>query len=156
MDQDDVTFDDYDDNFLSNACKVELSQYSKERVPRTDWKKCPAMWWEEKRALYTVLFPLSLKFLAIPATSAPSERIWSISALYLTKCRSQLKPEIVACMIFLKENGAILKKYYEELTGEKGALLPGTYDAFDDKPNSEWTEKSLREMAGDEVDMLDV
>ena len=74
---------------------------------------------------------------------------------YLTKCRSQLKPEIVASMIFLKENGAILKKHYEELTDEKGAVLPGIYDDFDAKPNSEHIEESLRVMAGDEVDMLD-
>ena len=59
-------------------------------------------------------------------------------------------------MIFLKENGSILKKHYEELTGEKGALLPGIFDEFDDKPNRQHIEALLRQMAGDEVDMADV
>ena len=42
-----------------------------------------------------------------------------------------------------------------DVTNNKGAVLPGIYDDFDAKPNSECIEESLRVMAGDEVDMLD-
>ena len=105
--------------------------------------------------MYPVLFQLSLKFLAIPATSAPSEQIWSISAQYLTKLQSQLKPEIVASVIFLKENGHILKKHYEELTGEQDAILSGIYDDFDKIPGRDGIEEKLKEMAGEEVNLLE-
>ena len=137
------------------SCRDELNSYQQQRLKKSESKKCPALWWEDNKALFPVLFELSLKFLAIPATSAPSERIWSISARYLTKLRSQLKPEIVASMIFLKENGHILKKHYEDLTKDQGAILPGIYDDLNEKPNRDVIEMMLKEMAGEDVDFYE-
>ena len=137
------------------SCSDELNSYQQQRLKKSESKKCPALWWEDNKALFPVLFELSLKFLAIPATSAPSERIWSISARYLTKLRSQLKPEIVASMIFLKENGHILKKHYEDLTKDQGAILPGIYDDLNEKPNRDVIEMMLKEMAGEDVDFYE-
>jgi hypothetical protein len=73
---------------------------------------------------------LSERFLAIPATSAPSERLWSISAKILHKERAKLDSKIVSDMMFLHEDHAILCKHYEAITGVPltEAILPGIYD----------------------------
>ena len=152
---DDGVQEELDDDFLLKMCPIELISYQQYILKKSERKKCPALWWEENKAMYPVLFQLSLKFLAIPATSAPSERIWSISVRYLTKLGSQLKPEIVASMIFLKENGSILKKHYSELTGEQDAILPGIYDDLDVIPDRDQIEELLKEMAGEDVDLLE-
>ena len=58
-------------------------------------------------------------------------------------------------MIFLKENGHILKKHYEELTGEQDAILPGIYDDLDKIPGRYRIEEKLKEMAGEGMDSLE-
>ena len=48
-----------------------------------------------------------MRFLSIPATSAPSERVWSIASPIITKDRAILDSHFVSDLIFLKENGDI-------------------------------------------------
>jgi hypothetical protein len=54
-------------------------------------------------------------YLAVPATSAPSERIWSRASRILTLKRANLKPKVALRIIFIKENLGILHKYYVSL-----------------------------------------
>ena len=71
-----------------------------------------------------------MRYLCIPttsATSAPSERLWSIASLIITKTRSQLDGHLVADMIFLKENGHILLKHAELIEG-RVRMLPTVYE----------------------------
>ncbi len=56
----------------------------------------------------------------MPATSAPSERIWSRASIILTLKRANLKPEVAQKIMFIKENLGILHKYYVSLAkGDK-------------------------------------
>jgi len=45
-----------------------------------------------------------LELLAIPATSAQSERLFSATGHLISKTRSRLLPENADCMIFLNKN----------------------------------------------------
>ena len=54
-------------------------------------------------------------FLAIPATSAPSERILSRVSRILCLQRASLKPELAQRIMFVKENLHILHKHYRAL-----------------------------------------
>ena len=60
-----------------------------------------------------------MQFLCIPATSAPSERLWSIASIILTKERNRLDSETVAPLVFRKENGHILEIYISKKLTEE-------------------------------------
>ena len=51
-------------------------------------------------------------FLTIPATSAPSERVWSQSANVITTKRARLDETIASGIMFVKENVRVLSKHY--------------------------------------------
>ena len=65
-----------------------------------------------------------MQYLCIPATSTPSERLWSVTSKKLTKERNRLDSETVASLVFLKENGHILEKNIKEIDG-RDRVLPG-------------------------------
>ena len=67
-----------------------------------------------------------MQYLCIPATSAPSKRLWSIASKSLTKERNRLDSETVASFVFLKENGHILKIYIKEIDG-RDRIPPGIF-----------------------------
>ena len=57
--------------------------------------------------------------LAIPATSAPSERIWSRAARVLTVKRNRMSEEVTSAMMYCRENRELLHKYYAEIARER-------------------------------------
>ena len=65
-----------------------------------------------------------MAFLAIPKTSAPSERIWSRAAQVLTTKRPRLDYEVASGMMFVKENAEVLKKHYDTVTKNMADLVP--------------------------------
>jgi hypothetical protein len=54
-------------------------------------------------------------YLEVPATSAPSERIWSRGSRILTLKRANLKAKVSQRMMFIMENLSVLHKYYGSL-----------------------------------------
>ena len=61
-------------------------------------------WWSEHANIYPRLAKLAKKYLCTPASSVPSERIWSLAGNILTKKRSALAPENLDLLIFLHHN----------------------------------------------------
>jgi hypothetical protein len=61
-------------------------------------------WWSQKQANYPTLFEIAKKFMYVPATSAPSERVFSYAGLILNQKRSCLKGKHVDSLVFLKMN----------------------------------------------------
>jgi hypothetical protein len=57
--------------------------------------------------------------LAIPTTSAPSERIWSQAADILNLKRARLDDEFVGLIIIIKENMKLLRKHYPRMMKEE-------------------------------------
>jgi len=51
---------------------------------------------------FPVLSPMARRFLAIPATSAPVERVFSIGGNIVNNSRNQMAPETVKRMVLLK------------------------------------------------------
>ncbi|XP_077359877.1 E3 SUMO-protein ligase ZBED1-like [Festucalex cinctus] len=60
-------------------------------------------WWKEQVDL-PLLLKLARSYLSIPATSVPSERVFSTAGDIITAERSRLLPEHVDQLIFLKKN----------------------------------------------------
>ena len=75
-------------------------------------------WWKENEKQYEVLAKMTRKYLAIPVTSAPSERIWSLAKSVISSKRCRLSEDVAGAYIFIRENINIFKKYYKETMGE--------------------------------------
>jgi hypothetical protein len=60
---------------------------------------------------YPLLAKLALKLLAIPATSAPSERVFSTAGLTIAKDRARLDPANAGELIFLHDVLPAIKRY---------------------------------------------
>ena len=71
------------------------------------------------QAKFPILTKLAMRYLAIPATSAASERVWSRASRIISMKRARLSLEVVERIMFVRENNWILHKYYEEITGKK-------------------------------------
>jgi len=92
-----------DDTSSSHVSTTEeLNQYMADKPLQRDMM--PLDWWKSNVHRYPRLASLSQKILTIPATSTPSERIFSTAGLTVTKLRSCIKPKNVDALIFLNHN----------------------------------------------------
>jgi hypothetical protein len=64
----------------------------------------PLQWWKENEKKYPTLSILARMILCIPATSAPSERLFSAAGLTITADRCNLLPQHAESAIFLRGN----------------------------------------------------
>ncbi len=71
------------------------------------------------------LAQLAKEFLTIPATSAPSERVWSRAARVIRAKRSCLNPEVTARMMFAQENSELIREHWKVL--QQNVQLPECY-----------------------------
>ena len=53
---------------------------------------------------FLTLCQIARKVLCIPATSAPSERVFSVAGLTISKLRSRLDSENASCLVILRDN----------------------------------------------------
>ena len=80
----------------------ELSSYL--RSGCLDREANPLQWWREHEVAHPALSRLAKKYLCVPATSSPSERIFSWSGNIVTCQRASLKPDTVDKLVFLAQN----------------------------------------------------
>jgi len=64
----------------------------------------PAHWWRQHESIYPFHARLARRYLAIPATSAPSERVFSTGGRVLEKRRAALKPECVRAIVLVHDH----------------------------------------------------
>jgi uncharacterized membrane-anchored protein YhcB (DUF1043 family) len=67
-------------------------------------------WWTANRSRYPRVATLARKYLCIPATSVPSEQLFSHAGDTITKKRNSLKPENAELLVFVGDN---YKYYYD-------------------------------------------
>lgn len=61
-------------------------------------------WWAKAQRVYPHIARLARKYLAVQASSAASERVFSVGGLVITKHRNRLSGERVADIVFLHES----------------------------------------------------
>jgi len=64
----------------------------------------PLEWWKVNQNLYPTLAHQARIYLAIPSTSVPCERLFSVAGNTITDRRNRLVPSTVYNLLFLKEN----------------------------------------------------
>ena len=64
----------------------------------------PLQWWKKHEENFPRICKLARKYLSIPATSAPSERLFSVGGGVVTCHRASLKPDAVDRLVFLAKN----------------------------------------------------
>lgn len=86
----------------STTLEMEFSHYCDEKCipPHLD----PLAWWKVNETKYERLAQLAKAYLCVPATSVPSERVFSAAGLILNRLRSRLHPDHVDMLIFLNKN----------------------------------------------------
>ena len=82
--------------------EIELKAYLNE--PSIELNMCPLAWWKAKGHLYPNIATVARRTLCVPATSVPSERIFSAAGFCSDKRRSNLAPENLDMLIFLNKN----------------------------------------------------
>ena len=68
-------------------------------------------WWLDNKKKFPNLFKIARKYLGIPATSTPSERLFSDTSNQITSKRNRLKPETVSELLFLKRNTEYINSF---------------------------------------------
>lgn len=84
---------------LRELMKTELSAYL--QSVSADSESDPLQWWKDHEEMFPNLKNLAKKYLCVPATSSPSERVFSTSGNVVTCHRASLKPEAVDRLVFL-------------------------------------------------------
>ena len=64
----------------------------------------PLVWWKENKSRYPYIAPIARKWLCVPATSTPSERVFSDCGLAGTAKRSRLIPWALQNQVILRRN----------------------------------------------------
>ncbi|KAE8575740.1 hypothetical protein XENTR_v10003928 [Xenopus tropicalis] len=82
--------------------KMELRAYLQTTEVESDAD--PLKWWRCYQANFPRVAKLAQQYLCIPATSAPSERVFSTGGNIVTCHRAALKPETVDRLVFLAQN----------------------------------------------------
>jgi hypothetical protein len=62
------------------------------------------------KELYPLIYEVAKKYLIVPGTSVPSERVFSAAGNIISKKRSLLADDTASNLIFLRENLAKKKK----------------------------------------------
>ena len=70
----------------------------------------PLDWWRMNAGLFPALSVIARRTLCIPATSAPSERLFSSAGSVVSPKRTKLDPHLAADMILLHEVKDLFRK----------------------------------------------
>lgn len=73
-------------------------------MPLLDRKKNPLNFWNQHKNTFPELYKMQLKYLCVPATSVPSERVFSKTGQITNDRRSRLSSKILDYIVFLNSN----------------------------------------------------
>ncbi len=108
------------DNFdqqqqLINVASAELLLYHQEpstRLYKNDGCfNCPFSWWKVNQFKIPLLAHLAHQLLCIPATSAPSEHVFSNAGLTIAKDRARLTPQTANELVLLHDAISAVREF---------------------------------------------
>ncbi|CAL9706522.1 unnamed protein product [Knipowitschia caucasica] len=85
-----------------NTSEIEVKNFLTENPISLEVN--PVHWWKTNATRFPRVANLAQKYLAIPGTSVPSERVFSTAGLTVNRLRTRLSPEHVDMLIFMNKN----------------------------------------------------
>ena len=103
-------------NIFSNHNRRERRDEVEEYVmiEEIGYSTCPFKWWASQESHFPILSQLAKKYLAIPATSASSERLFSDAGNVMTVRRINLLPSTFEHLVFCKRNWRLVDSLFPE------------------------------------------
>ncbi|WAR03621.1 LOW QUALITY PROTEIN: ZBED1-like protein [Mya arenaria] len=101
-----------------DKCDNELKDYLLEKCVDVS----PLTWWKDNESKYPRIAVVTKQILCIPATSVPSERVFSTADF--SKLRSRLSPSLVDNIIFLNMN--IVPEFESDVLDETRTIMECT------------------------------
>lgn len=107
------------DDRLIQRVNAEITHY-RDNIPSIEFQSKiegnrvmsnPLLWWKNNASKLPLLSCLARRVLCIPATSAPSERVFSIAGLTISKLRSSLSSDNACAIICLHDTWPIVEEY---------------------------------------------
>ncbi len=89
-----------------SSVQLEVQEYLQQLV--LDRQKDPLIFWASQDTMYPHLAPLTAKYLAVPATSAPVERLFSIGGKIFCPDRCRLSDTVLEQLMMLRANGHLM------------------------------------------------
>lgn len=89
----------------TSSATIQVKQYLE--MPLLHRKENPLDFWKKHSQTFPILCKLALKFLCVPATSVPSERVFSKAGFLCNQRRNRLAPKKLDEIIFLNKNIAL-------------------------------------------------
>lgn len=83
-------------------------------IEEIGFSECPFNWWHQNENRFPILSKIARKYLAIPATSTPSERLFSNAGNIMTIRRTNLLPSTFEHLLFLKRNWNLVGSIFPE------------------------------------------
>ena len=102
-------FNIFKQNQLQQASD-EVTEYLKE--DKITFNLNPFEWWLSKKSKYPILTKIARIYLAAPATSTPSERLFSDAGNLLSEKRTRMDSELFKRIMFLKRNASKVNSIY--------------------------------------------
>lgn len=90
----------------------EIEDYA--MIEEIGFTTCPFKWWALQESRFPILSKLAKKYLAIPATSASSERLFSDAGNVMTVRRINLLPTTFEHLVFCKRNWRLVGNIFPE------------------------------------------
>ncbi len=94
-------------SYKDNNIDVEISNFLA-RPPVLDIDANPFEWWKNHKTEFPVIAHLAQKYLIIPATSVPSERLFSDAGNHITNKRGSMEPNTLKKILFLRRNKQVI------------------------------------------------
>jgi hypothetical protein len=95
-------------DIIADTCANELKRYVAIDILRVKVVggvyNDPLLWWKQHQAMFPILARLARFYLAVQATSAPSERIFSVASRLIANRRTRLDPSIAGKALYVSEN----------------------------------------------------
>jgi len=93
---------------VAKAERSEVDRYLDE--PGIDVEDNALEWWRFHAKAYPTLANMARVYLAVPASSAPSERSFSVGTQVLTPRRRSMQPDRVSRLMFMKYNMQLFRE----------------------------------------------
>ena len=99
----------------NSTIKKEMDLYEAHEISKKE--ESVLMWWKAHEKSMPNLAKFARKILAIPSSSAKSERVYSTGGNFVVAKRTRMNSKKVENLIVIKENKKQLKKYLDNLDG---------------------------------------